>query len=128
MREVVTDVEMEFGVSHIVADMNKKLHHHDFSHETPKSILHKLKHEEQQVFNEYYNEELGSNGAPMLFMDTVHLTQSIKLSYGRSHQGQGKLIETTGNRSRVNLNGALSLKKDNSVTLESTERCYQKLF
>lgn len=50
-------------------------------------------------------------------MDTVHPTQSTKLSYDWIRKGQDKLIETTGNHTHLNLIGALSLKNiDTTVT------------
>ncbi|CAK1695757.1 Winged helix-turn helix domain-containing protein [Vibrio crassostreae] len=73
-RQIINYVETEFGVSYTVTDINKWLHHHDFSYKKPKGVPHKLKPEEQQAFIEDYNEKFKSNEALVLFMDTVHPT------------------------------------------------------
>ena len=47
---------------------------------------------------------------PVLFIDGVHPTQATKISYGWIRKGQKKAVKTTGNRTRLNIMGALNLK------------------
>ncbi|PME49477.1 hypothetical protein BCT90_13040 [Vibrio lentus] len=54
-------------------------------------------------------------------MDAVHPTQATKLSCGWIRKGQGKFIETTGSRTRVNLNGALPLKNISATITDAYE-------
>jgi hypothetical protein len=48
-------------------------------------------------------------GESIVFIDAVHPTLSTKISHGWICNGQDKVIETTGNRSRLNIIGALNL-------------------
>ena len=120
-RQIINYVKSELGVNYTVAGINKWLHHHGFSYKQTKDVPHKLKPEEQQAFIENYNEELKSNDAPVLFMDAVHPIQSTQLCYVWIRKEQDKLIETTGNRTRVNLTGVLPLKAIGATITETYE-------
>ncbi|SNX50671.1 hypothetical protein VTH8203_04332 [Vibrio thalassae] len=108
--QIVAYVQAEFGICYTVAGMNKWLRHHGFSYKKPKGVPHKFNPEMQQAFIEHYNETLKSSEDSVLFMDAVHPTQSTKLSYGWIRKGQDKVIEKTGNRTRLNIIGALPLQ------------------
>lgn len=51
-----------------------------------------------------------SDDEPIQFIDGVHPTQGTKLAYGWMHTGKGaKQVETSGNRTRLNLMGVLRI-------------------
>ncbi len=64
----------------------------------------------------------------MLFMDAVDTTQSTKLSYGWIRRGQDKLIEkqVTGNRTRLNITGALSPENIGAPMTENYDNLLEK--
>ncbi|MEZ8553745.1 IS630 family transposase, partial [Vibrio splendidus] len=63
------------------------------------------------AFIEAYEELKASCGKDesIVFIDAVHLTLSTKVSHGWIRTSQDKVIKTTGNRSRLNIIGALNL-------------------
>ncbi len=85
--QIVAYVQAELGIRYTVAGMNKWLHYHGFSYKKPNGVPHKFDPEMQQAFIEHYNETLRKSEDPVLFMDTVHPTQSTKLSYGWIRKG-----------------------------------------
>lgn len=91
--------------------MNKWLHHNGFSYKQPKGVPHKFDEAKQQAFIEAYEALKAScgKGESVVFIDAVHPTLSTKISHGWIRTGQDKVIETTGNRSRLNIIGALNL-------------------
>ena len=101
----------EFGVSYTVSGMNKWLHHNGFSYKQPKGIPHKFDETKQQAFIDAYQALKASCGEneSIVFIDAVHPTLSTKISHGWIRTGQHKVLETTGNRSRLNIVGALNL-------------------
>lgn len=108
-RQIITYVEVEFGVGYIIAGINRWLHHNDFSYKKPKGVPHKQKSDERQAFIKYYNNVLKFNDAPVLqWMPFIQLNQQ-KLSCGWPPKGQDKLNETLGSCTRLNLIGSLSL-------------------
>jgi hypothetical protein len=61
---------------------------------------------------ETYNalKQQAGDDEPILFIDGVHPTQGTKLAYGWMPAGKkAHAVETTGNRTRLNLMGALNL-------------------
>ncbi|MGD8110493.1 IS630 family transposase [Vibrio sp. TRT 17S01] len=111
--QIVTYVEETFGLNYTVSGMNKWLHHNGFSYKQPKGIPHKFDEAKQQAFIDAYEALKASCGKneSIVFIDAVHPTLSTKISHGwiRTCNGQDKAIETTGNRSRLNIIGALNL-------------------
>lgn len=109
--EIVLYVKERWGVNYTVAGMHKWLHRHGFSYKKPKGHPHKSDPELQAQFMKKYGalkEEVG-NDEPILFMDSVHPTQSTKLSYGWIRTGQNKYIGTTASWTRLNIVGAIQL-------------------
>ena len=93
-----------------ISGLNKWLHQHDFSYKYPKGVPHKSDEEKQENFIEEYT-ELKAKAVDKLifFIDAMHPTQATKVSCGWIKKGQGKAIETTGSRTRLNLVGAINL-------------------
>ncbi|MDE1316074.1 IS630-like element ISVa15 family transposase [Vibrio aestuarianus] len=109
--QIVAYVKETFGLDYTVSGMNKWLHHNGFSYKQPKGIPHKFDEAKQQAFIEAYEALKASCGEDesIVFIDAVHPTLSTKISHGWIRTGQDKVIETTGNRSRLNIIGALNL-------------------
>ena len=109
--QIVSYVKETFGLDYTVSGMNKWLHHNGFSYKQPKGVPHKFDEEKQQAFIEAYEALKASCGESesIVFIDAVHPTLSTKISHGWIRTGQDKVIETTGNRSRLNIIGALNL-------------------
>jgi transposase len=109
--QIVDYVKEIFGLEYTVSGMNKWLHHNGFSYKQPKGVLHKFDEVKQQAFIDAYEALKASCGKDeaIVFIDAVHPTLSTQISHGWISTGQGKVIETTGNRSRLNIIGALNL-------------------
>ncbi|PHM47219.1 transposase [Xenorhabdus miraniensis] len=93
--------------------MTKWLHHQVFRYKKPMGVPHKFKADEQQKFIAAYEAlkaVAASQDEPTLFIDSVHPTQSTKLSYAWICKGQDKVVETTGSRTRLNIMGTLNLQ------------------
>lgn len=109
--EIILYVKERWGISYTVPGMHKWLHRHGFSYKKPKGHPHKSDPELQQQFVEHYEslkQEVGT-AEPILFMDSVHPTQSTKLSYGWIRKGTTKRIGTTASWTRLNIIGAIQL-------------------
>lgn len=109
--QIIAYVKETFGLDYTVSGMNKWLHHNGFSYKQPKGVPHKFDEAKQQAFIEAYETLKASCGEDesIVFIDAVHPTLSTKISHGWIRTGQDKVIETTGNRSRLNIIGALNL-------------------
>ena len=109
--QITAYVKETFGLEYTVSGMNKWLHHNGFSYKQPKGVPHKFDEAKQQAFIEAYEALKTSCGKDesIVFIDAVHPTLSTKISHGWIRTGQDKVIETTGNRSRLNIIGALNL-------------------
>ncbi len=121
--QIVAYVLEQFGVSYTVAGMNKWLHHNGFSYKKPKGVPHRFSEAKQQEFVEAYKALKSRCGRdePILFMDAVHPTQATKITHGWIRTGQGKPIETTGSRSRLNIVGALNLLDIGNTVISAYE-------
>jgi hypothetical protein len=95
-----------------------------FSYKQPKGVPHKFDEAKQQAFIETYEALKASCGKDdsIVYIDTVHPTLSTKISHGWIRTGQDKVIETTGNRSRLNTIGALNLSVIEATIVHNYER------
>jgi transposase len=95
----------------LVSGLNKWLHQNGFSYKQPKGVPHKFDEQKQAAFiNEYETlRDSVSDDEPILFMDAVNRTQATKTSSGWIRKGVYKPIETTGSRTRINVEGAILL-------------------
>lgn len=107
-----------FGVSYTVAGLTHWLHDHDFSYKKPKGIPAKADPVKQAIFCKAYEDFMNStpDNEPIVFMDGVHPTMTTKLSYGWIKKGQDHEIPTTGNRTRLNILGAINLQLMQTTT------------
>ena len=122
--QIVTYIKEAFGLSYTVSGMNKWLHHHGFSYKQPKGVPHKFDEAKQQAFIEAYEALKASCGEneSIIFIDAVHPTLSTKISHGWIRTGQDKMLETTGNRGRLNIIDALKLSNIGATIVSSYER------
>ena len=99
------------------------LNAHNFSFKKPKGIPAKADLVKQASFIEAYEKLMNTPYAnkPILFGNAVHPTIT-KLSYGWIRRGQDHEIPTTGNRTRVNILGALNLE-----LMQTTTRDYDTI-
>ena len=109
--KIVAYVKETFALDYTVSGMNKWLHNKGFSYKQPKRVPHKFDETKQQAFIEAYEALKVScdKDESIVFIDAVNPTLSTKISHGWIRTGQDKVIETTGNRSRLNIIGALNL-------------------
>ena len=135
--QIVAYVKETFGLVYTVSGMNKWLHHNGFSYKQPKGVPHKFDVEKQQAFIEAYEalKASCSEDESILFIDAVHPTLSTKISHGWIRTGHDNVIETPGNRSRLNIIGALDLSDIGativsdyeSINSENIVRFFRKL-
>ncbi|WP_196767277.1 IS630 family transposase [Vibrio nigripulchritudo] len=109
--EIVAYVLERSQVQYSVPGMNKWLYHNRFSYKQPKDTPHRFNRGKQQAFIEDYETLKAScgKGESIVFIDAVYPTLSSKISHGWMRTVQDKVLDTTGNRSRLNLVGALNL-------------------
>lgn len=109
--EIILYIKARWGVSYTVPGLNKWLHRHGFSYKKPKGHPHKSDPELQKQFIAHYEALKQESGTdePILFMDSVHPTQTTKLSYGWIRTGKTKQIGTTASWTRLNIMGAIQL-------------------
>jgi transposase len=110
---IIIYVNETYGVEYTVAGFNKWLHRNGFSYKKAKGRPYKADTEEQKKFIKKYNSLKASSDSknPIIFMDSVHPTQATKLSYGWIRTGETKEVHTTASRTRMNIVGAINLKK-----------------
>lgn len=111
--EITAYVKSKYGVSYSVPGMNKWLHRNSFSYKKPKGYPYKASKEEQEKFITLYEKlkkELADD-EEIYFMDSCHPSIATKITSGWIRKGQNKPIETTASRTRVNLVGALNIKR-----------------
>ncbi|HAS6386417.1 TPA: IS630 family transposase, partial [Vibrio vulnificus] len=127
--QIVAYVKETFGFDYTVSGMNKWLHHNGFSYKQPKGVPHKFDEAKQQAFIAAYEALKASCGKDesIVFIDAVHPTLSTKISHGWIRTGQDKVIETTGNRSRLNIIGATIVHDYESINSETIVRFFCKL-
>ena len=104
-------IQNTWKITYSVSGLNKWLHQNGFSYKQPKGVPHKFDEQKQAVFIEEYEKlrDSVSDDEPILFMDAVHPTQATKVTSGWIRKGMDKPIENTGNRTRMNIVGAVRL-------------------
>ena len=118
-REIRAYIYKSYSISYSQQGMYDWLVEHNFSYKKPKGVPSKACPEKQANFIKEYEEILKqslsrdtADEEPILFMDSAHPTMSTKISHGwiRVGHANDKAILTTGDRTRVNLTGALNLE------------------
>lgn len=111
-KDIAAYVLSKYKVHYAVSGMTNWLKKHNFSFKKPKGIPAKADPIKQQEFIEYYSKliQTTQEEEPILFLDAVHPTMETKLSCGWIRKGKDHEIPTTGNRTRLNILGALNLQ------------------
>lgn len=137
-KDVVEYIFKTYGIKYSTIGVTKLLHRLGFTYKKPKVIPGKADYVRQEEFLKQY-EEIKSklkNNDQVYFLDSTHPTHNTTLSYGWILKGKknDKFIKTNTGRERLNLNGALNLKKHTAVVIEektidfkATIRLFKKL-
>lgn len=93
--DIILYVKSRFNVSYTIHGMKDFLHNNGFSYKKPKGLPHKADKKRQEFFVKFYNriKSIIPKSSPLLFIDSVHPTQSTKLSYGWIRTGKDKAID-----------------------------------
>jgi transposase len=110
--EICDYVARTCGVNYTVSGMTNWLKRKKFSFIKPHPVPAKADPEKQARFVEEYKKlkEETPKEEPILFLDAVHPTTSTKNTCGWIKKGSRKTIDTTGNKTRINIIGALNLE------------------
>jgi transposase len=105
----ICDVARTCGVKYTVSGMLVEKEE-IFLHKA--TVPAKADSEKQARFVEEYKKlkEETPKEEPILFLDAVHPTMSTKITCGWIKKGSRKTIDTTGNKTRMNIIGALNLE------------------
>lgn len=122
VNEIVSHIQKTYGVKYSVVGATKLLHKLGFVYKKPKVVPGKANQEKQQQFLNAYNQIKETLAAKdqIYFVDSTHPTHNTQLSYGWILKGKAndKFIKTNNGRSRLNLNGALSLSDKSALILD----------
>jgi len=109
VHEIIAFVTRTWGIAFSIPGMNKWLYRKGFRYEMPSGTPHKFSEVKQQQFIEYYeNLKIPAGDEPILFLDVTYPIQVTKITYGWIRKGYEKPLKTTGNRTRLNILGALN--------------------
>lgn len=121
-QEVVEYVLKTYGFSYSVIGITKLLHRLGFSYKKPKIIPGKADSAKQEEFlNKYEAIKTGmKENDSIYFLDSTHPQHNTNPSYGWILKGKDndKYIKTNSGRERINLHGALNLKKHTAIVME----------
>ncbi len=110
-RDVIAFVARTWSIVFSVPGMKKWLHCNGFTYKKPSGVPHKFSEEKQKQFIEYYEElKVTACDNPVIFIDFIHPTQAIKISYGWTRKSQKKAVKTRSSRTRLNIMGAINQK------------------
>lgn len=113
VKEIRVYVQETFGCDLKQTTMYDWLKAHNFTYKKPKLTPKNANPDKQLEFVKAYEGimiEASLEGDPVLFGDSVHPTQEVRVTYGWIKRGKDKIIETTGARKRLNIMGALNLE------------------
>lgn len=119
--EIVNYIKETYKITYSVPGLNKWLHRNGFSYKKPKGYPHKASKIAQLNFIYRYNKLKKSikSTEAIMFMDACHPSMSTKITYGWIKKGVDKPIETSSSRTRINLIGALKLKRITKPVISS---------
>lgn len=121
-KEIVDHINKTYRFKFSVIGVTKLLHRLGFSYKKPKIIPGKANQEKQAEFLKKYLEiksKLKENDQ-IYFIDSTHPAHNTRTSYGWILKGNknDKFVKTNSGRDRINLNGALNLKKHSAIVME----------
>lgn len=113
-KEIINFIQQKFNVEYTVSGITKLLHRMSFSYKKPKAVPGKADKKKQQNFIDFYNSLKGSG--KIYFTDSTHPQHNPVVSYGWFKKGIEFDIFTNSGRSRLNINGAISLDNMDVIT------------
>lgn len=121
-QEVAEYVFNTYGFDYSVIGITKLLHRLGFSYKKPKIIPGKADRIKQEVFLSKYEAIKAKlkEYDQVYFLDSTHPQHNTNPAYGWILKGKenDKYIKTNSGRERINLHGALNLKKHTAVVME----------
>lgn len=121
-KDVVEYVLKTYGIKYSTIGVTKLLHRLGFTYKKPKVIPGKADYVKQKEFLNKYEEikSVLKDNDQLYFLDSTHPQHNTTPSYGWILKGKinDKFIKTNTGRERLNLNGALNLKKHTALVLE----------
>ena len=112
VKDICVYVKKTYTVDYTVSGLTSWLKNNGFVYKQPKGRPFKADAEQQKKFIEFYGTLMNTTpeDEPILFGDSVHPTQATRLSRGWIFKGEDHLVPTTGQKTRVNITGALNLE------------------
>jgi len=136
LKQVITYVKEQFGVSYSISGMNHLIHSLGFSFKQLSLFPTKTDIKKQQEFVSEYqeiNNNLGHEDE-IVFLDGVHPQHNTKAVKAWIEKGVTKYIRTNTGRNRLNLNGAYNpnnqdviIREDNTVNAQSTIELFKQI-
>lgn len=121
-KEIADHIFRAYGVKYSVIGTTKLLHRLGFAYKKPKIIPGKADQAKQLEFLKTYREIKSSlkDKDQVYFLDSTHPQHNAQASSGWILKGKAndKFVKTNTGRDRINLNGALNLKKHSAIVLE----------
>lgn len=112
IKEICAYVKATYNLDYTISGLTSWLKSKGFVYKKPKGRPFKADSQKQAQFIAYYDTLLNTTAEdePILFGDSVHPTQAAKLTYGWIFKGEDHVIPTTGQKTRMNITGALNLE------------------
>lgn len=110
-KDIVAYVKTVYGVEYSISGMTEWLKAHNFSYKKPAVVPGKANREAQEQWIKAY-QKLKANlpsDESICFLDGVHPTHNMKLTYGWIPTGERKEIPTNTGRQRLNISGAIDI-------------------
>ena len=136
VKNIAHYVKITWGVTYSITGMTKWLRRNGFTYKKPKLVPGKANPEQQEEWIEAYK-DLKSNlpdDETICFIDGVHPSHNVQLSYGWIRKGTEKLIPSNTGRARLNLTGSIDIlsqtilvQEDKTLNSEATIRFFRKL-
>lgn len=136
VKDIVSYVEIAFGVFYTVSGMRNWLQRHHFSYKKPAVVPGKVNEEQQKKWIAKYEKLKAtlSKDEVMCFIDGVHPTHNVQSTYGWIRKGIRKEIPSNTGRSRLNLSGIIDMinytvivQEDEVLNSKSTISFFQKI-
>lgn len=112
----------KYGIRYSLENVRLLLLKLGFSYRKPQLRPAKLNVQQQEGHKQRYQEmkdRLDKENAALYFSDAVHPTMDSKPAYGWMRRGKPKTLLTSGSRKRVNIQGAIDIQNEDSITLSA---------
>lgn len=122
VKDICAYVKEAFGVTYTISGMTKWLHQHGFRYKKPHGVPAKADVDKQEAFIANYQQLKAEVKADevILFADSVHPQHQTRLAYGWIKKGVRKTEKMTACQKRVNIIGALAIKR-HQVTYQQVD-------